>query len=86
MGGEKYLPREYTTCRFKREIDLLFIQNGNVYPMEIKKSANPGNEAIKNFKILEKVDLNIGEGGVICMVDHIIPISERNNLIPIQCI
>lgn len=70
----------------QKEIDLLITQNGSLYPIEIKKSANPKSSATKHFQILEKIDLKKGEGGVICMVDHVIPISENYSLIPIQCI
>ena len=34
-----------------KEIDLLIIKNNVVYPIEIKKSANPGKDAIKNFNV-----------------------------------
>lgn len=73
----------------KKEIDLLILQNGIVYPIEIKKSANPSKEIVKNFKVLEpleKAGLTIGEGGIICMMDKVIPINDKNNFIPIQCI
>jgi len=73
----------------KNEIDLLVLQNGIVYPVEIKKSANPGKEIVKNFSVLkplENAGLQIGEGGVICMMDKVIPINEKNSYIPIQCI
>jgi len=73
----------------KKEIDLLILQNGIVYPIEIKKSANPSKEIIKNFSVLkplENAGLQIGEGGVVCMMDKVIPINETNSFIPIQCI
>ncbi|HWQ40745.1 MAG TPA: hypothetical protein VN456_01755 [Desulfosporosinus sp.] len=34
------------------------------YPLEIKKSANPGRDAIKHFAVLEKTPLEIANGGV----------------------
>ncbi len=68
------------------EIDLVITMNNIVYPVEIKKSKNPDKNMIKNFKILNKGEKEIGEGGIICMVDKIIPIDEKNIAIPIQCI
>ena len=68
------------------EIDLIITMNNKVYPVEIKKSKNPDKNMIKNFKILNKGEKEIGEGGVICMVDKIIPFDEKNMAIPIQCI
>lgn len=31
------------------------MQDGTLYPIEIKKSASPGTEAIKHFKVLNPV-------------------------------
>lgn len=67
-----------------REIDLLIINNNTVYPIEIKKSANPGSEAIKHFKIVEKLGMQVGNGGVICMKENLFPIDKKNNYIPIE--
>ena len=69
-----------------REIDLLIIKNNVVYPIEIKKSANPGKESIKNFSVVNKFGLEIGNGGVICMKNEIFPIDRENNYIPIELI
>ena len=41
---------------------------------------------IKNFKILNKGTKEIGEGGIICMAENIIPLDKNNIAIPIQCI
>ncbi len=68
------------------EIDLIITMNNTVYPIEIKKSKNPNKDMIKNFKILNKGEKQIGEGGVICMVEKIFPLDENNNAIPLQCI
>lgn len=68
------------------EIDLIITENNTVYPIEIKKSKNPDKNMIKNFKILNKGEKQIGEGGVICMVEKMIPLDAKNMAIPIQCI
>ena len=69
-----------------KEIDLLIIYNNTVYPIEIKKSASPGIEAIKNFYIVEKFGMKIGNGGIICMKGNLFPVNENNNYIPIELI
>ena len=69
-----------------KEIDLLVIYDNIVYPIEIKKSANPGKNAIKNFDVVEKFGLNIGDGIVLCMIDEIIAIDENNYYVPIEYI
>ena len=67
-----------------REIDLLIIYDNTIYPIEIKKSSNPTKQAIKNFDVVEKFGMNIGNGGVICMAKDLFPIDRNNNLIPIE--
>lgn len=69
-----------------KEIDLLLLENGKVYPIEIKKSADPGRGALKNFSVLESFQEEIGEGTVLCMSSMIIPLDENNKIVPINCI
>ena len=69
-----------------REIDLLILENGSLYPVEIKKSADPGRAALKNFSILDSLSEKTGEGAVICMAPMAIPLDEKNKLAPVGCI
>lgn len=80
-SGELRPPVYFYRDKEKREIDLIIEQNGKLYPIEIKKSANPSKNMIENFKILEKVG-EVGEGAVICMYDRIIDLDEKNRVIP----
>jgi len=80
-NGELRPPLYFYRDKEKREIDLIIVQNGNLYPMEIKKSANPTKDMITNFKVLEKIG-DIGEGAIICMYDKIIDLDEKNKVIP----
>ena len=84
FDAKKYL--YYYRDNNGKEIDLLIIKNNIVYPIEIKKSANPGKEAIKNFSVVNKFGLEVGNGGVICMKSEIFPIDKENNYIPIELI
>ena len=69
-----------------REIDLMILGNGRLYPVEIKKSADPGKSALKNFSILNALPDEIGEGAVIFMTPVVIPLDEKNKLVPVRCI
>ena len=69
-----------------REIDLMILENGKIYPVEIKKSADPGKNALKNFTVLDSLSEEIGEGAVICMSPMVIPLDEKNKIVPIRCI
>ncbi len=69
-----------------KEIDLMILENGRLYPIEIKKSADPGKGALKNFGILNSLPEEIGKGAVICMTPVTIPLDENNMLVPAACI
>lgn len=69
-----------------KEIDLMIMENGKLYPIEIKKSADPGKAALKNFSILDSLPEEVGEGAIICMTPMVIPLDAKNKLVPIGCI
>ena len=69
-----------------REIDLLILENGSIYPVEIKKSADPGKDALKNFSVLEKLPGKTGEGAVICLSSAFYPLDGRNFIVPVGMI
>lgn len=70
----------------QKEIDLLINYNNVIYPIEIKKSANPNKDAIKNFDIVNKFEPEKGNGIVLCMTKDIIAIDENNYMVPIEYI
>lgn len=84
MDARKYL--YYYRDNNGKEIDLLIIYNNVIYPIEIKKSSNPGKESIKNFNVTEKFNIKAGTGGVICMKSNLFPIDKNNYFIPIELI
>ncbi|MCL2381062.1 MAG: ATP-binding protein [Treponema sp.] len=51
-----------------KEIDLLIMQNGTLYPLEIKTTATPKTDDVAVFKVLKSIrNLNVGTGGLVCM-------------------
>lgn len=69
--------------RDQKEIDLLIEQDGQLYPVEFKKSASPSLNAIKNFSSLEKLGCSIGPGAVICLKTNDVPLSRKVTAIPV---
>jgi len=61
----------------QREIDLLIIEDGQISPVEFKKSSMPNKNDIRHFSALNKLGLPIGPGAVICISDSTIPINEN---------
>ncbi|MBQ2096911.1 MAG: ATP-binding protein [Bacteroidales bacterium] len=68
------------------EIDLVITQNNKIYPIEIKKSADPGNSALKNFKVLGSLGQTAGEGAVICLSPVVCPLDSMNKIVPVGVI
>lgn len=69
-----------------KEIDLLIIYDNKVYPVEIKKSANPGKTAFKNFDVVDKFGLEVGNEIVLCMIDEIFAVEDNKYFVPIEYI
>lgn len=69
-----------------KEIDLLITQNGKLYPVEIKKSANPGKDAVKNFNVIKELNMEAGKGCVLCMTNFMMPLDAQNFAVPIDVI
>lgn len=45
-----------------------------------------GKEALKNFDVLNSLGMEVGKGAVICMSPMVMPLDEKNKLIPIGVI
>lgn len=75
-------PIYYYRDKDNREIDLIIHENNILYPVEIKKSGNPGKDAIKHFSVLQNTGLEVGEGSVICLTSDFLPIDKQNWYVP----
>lgn len=67
-----------------KEIDLMILENGKIYPIEIKKSADPGKGVLKNFSVLSQLSEEVAEGAVLCMSSMVVPLDNKNQLVPIK--
>ena len=66
------------------EIDLLIEDAGTVYPIEIKKHADPDRADVRKFEILNKIpNIKRGQGGVICLYDNLVTLQGSDKAIPI---
>jgi len=74
----------YFRDKDNKEIDLLWEENGILYPVEIKKTSTLDARLTKVFKILEKSGKILGNGGIICMYDQFLPVDKDNFIIPVR--
>ena len=72
----------YYRDKDQKEIDLLYVDQANIYPIEIKKGIMP-NKPTKNFNVLKKYGLNIKPGLVINNCEKIRPINEAAYYYPV---
>ena len=71
-----------------QEIDLVFYENGKIYPIEIKMTNRADARVIKGFKVLSTYfpDIEISSGGIICFEEELVPLGNEKYIIPIDYI
>lgn len=78
------LPLYFYRDKDMNEIDLIIEDSGTLYPLEMKKHADPSKKDIDAFSILDKIpNIKRGSGGVICLYDKLITLKGEDKVIPI---
>ena len=67
----------------KKEVDILLVKDGALYPVEIKKGVKP-NKPTKNFNVLEKYNMPIKRGMVIDNAEKIRALNDNAFIFPIS--
>ena len=83
-GKDPYM--YYYRDKDAREIDIILEHDGVLNPIEIKKTANPGSEHIKVFKLLDKSSAKRSKGAVVCMKPELSAIDRENYIVPVWMI
>ena len=81
MDPKEYL--FYYRDKDKKEVDLLYIRRGEIYPIEIKKGISPGKKAARNFHVLEKFKMPVHPGLIIDSCEKISPVDEKAYYYPV---
>ena len=68
------------------EIDMVIEADGELHPLEIKKSTNPGTELASVFKVLDKGSVPRGTGAILCLREEISAIDRNTFILPIWMI
>ena len=76
----------YYRDKSSHEIDLVMEGDGQLHPLEIKRSVNPGSELVGSFSILDKGAVPRGTGAVLCMRPQLSAIDSQNFIVPIWTI
>lgn len=67
----------------KKEVDILLVKDGALYPVEIKKGIAP-NKPTKNFKVLKKYKMPIRQGMIIDTTDKIRALNDNAFVFPVS--
>ena len=67
------------------EIDLIIEENGTLYPLEMKKHADPQKKDMYAFELIDKIPgIKRGSGGIICMYDKLVTLKDNDKVIPVN--
>ncbi|MDR0362149.1 MAG: ATP-binding protein [Planctomycetota bacterium] len=71
----------------QNEIDLLLYRDQTLFPIEIKKYADPKVDDVKAFAILDKLPgVKRGPGGLVCLYDTFLPLNGEDVIVPLAYI
>ena len=60
-------------------------EKGTLYPLEMKKHADPQKKDMDAFDLLDKIPgVRRGSGGVICLYDRLVSLKGSDRVIPIN--
>ena len=80
----KSAPVYYYRDADQREIDLLIVRDGEVCPVEIKKTTAPTKKDIRHFSVFEESEVPVGAGTVLCLSRTSMPINEAVQAWPVS--
>ena len=79
------LPLYFYRDKDMNEIDLIIENGGTLYPIEIKKHADPQKGDAAAFAILDKIPgVNKGQGGIVCLYDNLLSLKDDIKVIPVK--
>lgn len=73
----------YYRDKSNNEIDLVMEGNGQLNPLEVKRSVNPGTELVQAFKVLDKGAVPRGKGAILCLRADLSAVNAENFIVPI---
>ena len=86
LNSAKECLMHYYRDKDTNEIDMVIEADGELHPLEIKKSTNPGTELASTFKVLDKGSVPRGTGAILCLREEISAIDRNTFILPIWMI
>ena len=76
----------YYRGKNSNEIDLIMESDGQLHPIEIKKSINPPTQITGAFKLLDKASVPRGTGAILCLRETLSAIDSSTYIVPVWMI
>ena len=76
----------YYRDKDSREIDMVIESDGQLHPLEIKRSVNPTSGLTDVFRVLDKASVPRGNGAILCMRPTLSAVDQENFIVPIWMI
>ena len=76
----------YYRDKNSNEIDLIMESDGQLHPIEIKKSINPPTQITRAFKLLDKASVPRGTGAIVCLREALSAMDSSTYIIPVWMI
>ena len=86
LNSAKECLMHYYRDKDTNEIDMVVEADGELHPLEIKKSTNPGTELASAFKVLDKGSVPRGTGAILCLREELSAIDRSTFILPIWMI
>ena len=86
LNSAKECLMHYYRDKDTNEIDMVVEADGELHPLEIKKSTNPGTELASAFKVLDKGSVPRGAGAILCLREEVSAIDRSTFILPIWMI
>ena len=86
LNSAKECLLHYYRDKDTNEIDMVIEADGEIHPLEIKKSTNPGTELASAFRVLDKGSVPRGAGAILCLRAELSAIDRNTFILPIWMI
>ena len=86
LNSAKECLLHYYRDKDSNEFDLVIESDGELHPLDIKKSTNPGTELASAFRLLDKGSVPRGSGAILCLRETMSAIDRNTLILPIWMI
>ncbi len=76
-------PMYYYRDHDAKEIDIIIERDGELHPIEIKRTASPNHGMVKSFSVLDRSMLSRGMGAIVCAAEKLSALDAHTLVIPV---